>query len=127
MSAYAPTDVVKIDAHSGMVNLPQQTNYGVSVSTLLNPIIGRGAAIQIDNRSIQRARFTTTPSGENETYTNRILATNLTTDGVYKVFAVQHQGDTRGNDWYSRAECIAADLTNPGRRMIPDQSILTLI
>jgi hypothetical protein len=27
-------------------------------------------------------------------------------DGVYKVFVVNHKGDTRGNDWFSEIKCV---------------------
>jgi hypothetical protein len=126
LSAYAPGEAVKVDVLSGMIGLPRQTNFGVSVTTLLNPGIGRGTQIKIDNASVQRLSFSGTAVDGDAIYQNTILANNLDADGVYKAFMVRHYGDTRGNEWYSEAECVSVDPTNIGRLNVPDQALLTI-
>ncbi|WP_256859231.1 hypothetical protein [Burkholderia cenocepacia] len=31
--------------------------------------------------------------------------------GFYRVMIAEHRGDTRGNDWYTEATCIAVDAS----------------
>jgi hypothetical protein len=40
---------------------------------------------------------------------------------------VTHHGDTRGNDWYSQAECMSVDPTSSGIVGVPDAKLLTLL
>jgi hypothetical protein len=115
-SAYRPGDIIKVNSTTGMIGLPQQTNFGISVKMLLNPSVGPGSKLLIDDASIQRAQFTTTTS---ETAVNPFLQGNLSAenDGTYKVLAVSHEGDTRGNEWYTDAICMAitqVGSTKPG-------------
>jgi hypothetical protein len=121
-AASRPGDTVVVNATTGMVGMPTQTNFGLAVQMLLNPSVGPGALLKIDNKSIQLAEF---QAGVNETFrSNKLVSQTLNanedTDGAYKVLGVNHKGDTRGNDWYTEAECIA---TNPvgGQVIIPPQ------
>jgi hypothetical protein len=105
-SAYRPGDVIEVNAQTGMVNLPQQTNYGITVQMLLNPSVGVGSQLKINQSSIQRQQFTATYG---QGGANALLAGSLSNkyDGIYKVLAVDHIGDTRGNPWYTTAICMA--------------------
>jgi hypothetical protein len=126
VSAYKPGDAVVITSKTGMVGLPHQTNFGVSVRCLLNPAISRGSQIKIDNTSVQRQQFSTTSSSDAANI-NSILATNLDADGFYKALMVNHIGDTRGNEWYTEVEGLSIDPTRKGILAIPDQTIMSLL
>jgi len=127
VTAYKPDDIIDINKDSGMIGMPHQTAYGVSVTTLLNPAIGRASTVNINSNSVQRAQFQYTADLSQGT-TNRVLANNLDADGRYKVIMVNHSGDTRGNEWYTTAECISVDPTNPGRTLgVSDQSLVSLL
>jgi len=126
VSAYKPGDAIVINSKTGMIGLPQQTNFGVSVRCLLNPGVGRGSRIKIDNASVQRQQFSSTQSKETA-FINSILASNLDADGVYKVLMVNHTGDTRANEWYTEAECITVDSTRREvLKAVPDPSLIWL-
>jgi hypothetical protein len=32
-------------------------------------------------------------------------------DGYYKIIVLEHEGDTRGNPWYSNIVCLAVDMS----------------
>lgn len=111
-SPYKPNDVVVINSATGMVGLPQQTDWGITVRMLLNPSVGAGSLLKIDNTSIQRAQFT---ASYDQSQTNLFLGGSLNADtnadGLYRVLAVELIGDTRGTEWYTDALCIATAPT----------------
>lgn len=121
-SAYKPGEHVKVNATTGMIAVPQQTDFGITVRMLLNPSVGPGTLLEINNRSIQQAQFTATAG---ETLVNKILASNLSIDinanhdGIYKVLGADHVGDTRGNDWYTIATCMAQTQRGPNFAVQP--------
>jgi len=121
-SAYRPGDIAEINAGTGMIGMPQQTPYGVSVNMLLNPSIGPGALLRVKNESIQQGQFQTSRGGNFDP--NAYLAGSLSkpdsnADGSYKVLGVYHKGDSRGNDWYTRAECIATNPQGASNQKVP--------
>jgi hypothetical protein len=119
-SAYRTGEQVVVTSASGMIGVPQQTNFGITIRMLLNPSVGPGTLLKIDNKSIQHAQFTATVG---ETAANQYLKGNLSgdNDGVYKVLAVDHIGDTRGNDWYTIAICMAQTQTGPVQSVQPPE------
>ena len=117
-SAYRPGDIVEVNANTGMIGTPQQTQYGVSVQMLLNPSVGPGSLLRIANRDIARSQAVATISREG-TFGNTQITKSLNTpeedsDGAYKVLGVDHDGDTRGNEWYTRAECVSTNYGAKG-------------
>jgi hypothetical protein len=116
-SAYRPGDIAKINAQTGMIGLPQQTNFGLTVRMLLNPSVGPGTLLQLQNKSIQQLQASGQVGAVTEnTYLQKNLNYDFLTaaDGNYRVFAVEHIGDTRANDWYSDAICVATSSGIPG-------------
>lgn len=140
-----PGEALVINASTGMIGLPQQTQQGITVRILLNPLVGVGQAVQIANRLIQPAQADLSfapqtpgivPPGTPDTgpSANHIpqnsplfpggriepMAQFLSSDGTYEVIAVSHVGDTRGNDWYSDLTCLAVDTAIlPGFAITP--------
>lgn len=101
-----------INADTGMVGLPEQTIEGVIVRVLLNYNIYPGNKIKLNNASVQQAALSpaTGQSATNDLYQNgNILA--LSADGTYKVWRVEHEGDTRGNEYYTTLTCTAQVLS----------------
>jgi hypothetical protein len=92
-----------------MIGLPTQTIDGIQVRSLLNPMIGPGTLIQIDQNDIQDAKLSADYLGE---VSNSMIPTKAD-DGFYKVLMVTHAGDTRGDTWYSDMLCIRADGKGP--------------
>lgn len=106
---YLPGEAVLLTSKTGMIGTPQQTNEGVNVKCLLNPNIKIAGRVKIDNASIQRFKINLAVPNSPAN-----IPAPLSADGVYYVLVVEHQGDTRGVDWYTNLICLLIDpTTNP--------------
>lgn len=111
LDGYLPSDPVELNALNGMIGLPEQTNDGIKVKCLLNPKILAGQAVRINNRSINQtiqANPTVGPVPFNQWAGIQLLA-DVTSDGLYRVYVAEHEGDTRGQAWYTECTCLAID------------------
>jgi hypothetical protein len=114
LTSYIPGTAVVLNSNSGMIGLPQQTEDGIHIQALINPRIKIGALLQIDNKSIQTAFL----GGQNLFNQGRLenipgLLPKVTWDGFYRVYVAEHDGDTRGQAWYSNIICLAIDKSAP--------------
>ncbi|WP_175785446.1 phage protein [Burkholderia ambifaria] len=109
-TSYVPGDIPDINYKSGMVGLPQQTQNGITVKMLLNPSIKIGRLMHLNNASVQQYEYSLAldqqAANRNTSYQNK-----FNTDGYYYVMTNEHWGDTRGNEWYTEAICLAVDAT----------------
>jgi hypothetical protein len=112
LTSYKPGEIPVITAATGMIGLPEQTQDGIRLKTLLNPNIKIGQAVKLDNESIQRYRYNLSIS---QAANNAMIAASNKTndDGLYYVMVADHQGDTRGNAWFTELTCLAIDATIP--------------
>lgn len=112
--------VVALTGQTGLVGLPCITPQGIELKCLLNPSLRAGGIVQLDNASIQRSTpspafahdpqsglFNIVGQEPNQTLTDRLLDA----DGLYKIVALDYEGDTRGNAWYCDMICVALDPT----------------
>lgn len=107
--SYLPVSAVVLTSKTGMIGTPQQTNQGVNVKCLLNPLIQPGSRIKIDNKSVAKFKLNLTVVLSAENY-----PAPLTADGVYYVLIAEHSGDTRGIEWYTTISSLTIDITtNP--------------
>lgn len=102
---YLPGEAVVLNSRTGMIGLPVQTLTGIEVRCLLNHKIKVGQRVQINQSSIQEYQLSPSYSQAAQ----QGLVPGLADDGFYKVICVDHEGDTRGNEWYSDLICIKAD------------------
>lgn len=107
---YLPGEIPLINAKTGMVGMPEQTQNGIKVKMLINPSVKIGQLIQIDNASIQQMRLGLS-QGELAAQGLTMETAKLDDDGLYYVQTVDHTGDTRGNDYYSEAICLASNAS----------------
>lgn len=105
--SYLPGERVVLTSKTGMIGTPQQTNEGVNVKCLLNPMIKIGGRIEINNASIERLKINLTVPNSPAN-----IPAPLTADGVYYVLVAEHQGDTRGVEWYTSLVCLNVDVTS---------------
>jgi len=47
-------------------------------------------------------------------------------DGVYRVYEIEYQGDSRGNGWYQTLTCLAVDRSTGQPTDVPQQGTVTL-
>ncbi len=114
LTGYLPTEAVVLTSNTGMIGLPEQTDEGIKVRSLLNPKLDIGGTVQIDNASINQ----TFAQGQNalsvgqlpyNQYAGVQFLADVSNDGLYRLYVVEHTGDTRGQEWYSDLICLAID------------------
>jgi len=105
---FIPGDAIVLDSASGMIGVPVLTIDGVQVTALLNPNIKVGRLLKIANASITGSTLKTPISIDDEFY-----QPSKDPDGTYKVYALRHIGDTRGQEWYTEAICVGQNATLP--------------
>lgn len=112
LTGYIPGEAPVITAQTGLIGLPEQTQNGIKLKTLLNPNLKIGQAIKLDNSSIQRFRYN--PSLIQEANNLKAEGSNkINNDGEYYVMIADHVGDTRGQEWYTDLYCLAIDAAVP--------------
>ncbi|TDB61649.1 phage protein [Photorhabdus khanii] len=103
------TEAVVLTLKTGLIGMPEQTiGAGINVKCLINPNIGPGTLIRLDNRSIKPVE----PSGDEAPKSDnhkdaKEQPSALDSDGDYIVFSVNYSGDIRGTDWYMEMMCVA--------------------
>jgi hypothetical protein len=112
---YLDNDVVKINSQTGMIGIPEQTDEGIRVKCLLNSRLRIGNLVEIDNSAInvlQQAdpNSPTVPYDSNYGQIQNLAP--LSDDGTYRIFVVEHEGDNRGQQWYSNLVGLAIDRTS---------------
>lgn len=117
LNGYRPGDVVVLNALTGLIGIPEQTQEGIHARCLLNPRLVVGGRVQIDNESVNRLiqQNPTNARVAYNSYTNLLQLASVTTDGVYRLYCVEHEGDTRGTPWYSNLTCLSI---NPATKMV---------
>ncbi|WP_153513879.1 hypothetical protein [Agrobacterium sp. ICMP 6402] len=110
---------IVLNSRTGMIGLPIQSIDGILVTCLLNPQIGPGSLIQINQASVQEAKL----SADYTAVVNNAMIPSTADDGYYKCLVVNHIGDTRGDPWYTQILCLRADGKGPIPLSIASQGI----
>lgn len=120
LTAYKPGEIPVLNSATGVVGMPEQTQDGIRLKTLLNPNLKIGQAVKLDNDAIQRFRFNLavkqSPVNEFNQRSNK-----LNEDGLYYVMVADHMGDTRGQMWFTELTCLAINADVPPS-LIPRQN-----
>lgn len=98
-----------ISVSTGLIGVPEQTQQGINIKTLLNPNYKIGTLIQLTAGVNTFRRSLDLPS--QVANINTALQTQTSADGLYYVMVANHKGDTRGNDWYTEMVCLSVDST----------------
>lgn len=111
LDGYQEGEAVVLSSATGLVGIPESTAEGVRFRCLLNPKLQPGSVCQIDNRSINQTlqqNPKNAPVAFN-TYAGLQQLADVTADGFYRMFVVEHSGDTRGQGWYTDVVALAVD------------------
>lgn len=100
---YPQDTIVDLSPSSGLINVPSQSQYGVSFTAMLNPKIKINSLVHIDNSLIRSQSF---EQGQ--------PIRNLDQDGIYRVTSVTFVGDTRGTDWNIQCDTVSQAGLIPG-------------
>lgn len=106
-TTFLPGQVVTITSKTGLIGTPQQTNEGVNLKCLLNPNIKIASQVLLDNASIELLKINLSVPGSPSN-----VAAPLTADGLYYILVIEHNGDTRGTDWYSSLVTLNISVTS---------------
>ena len=112
-TGYLPGEAVKINVGTGLIGMPEQTDEGINIRCLLNSRIRVGGLVQLNNNELQQL-MSSGSNPYNTPYNQRAgiqFNAPLSGDGTYMAFGVEHEGDTRGHDWYTNLVCLAVDTT----------------
>jgi len=110
---YTVAPVQILTARTGMIGMPQLTMEGLEVTCLLNPKMKWGGRVQVDMTNLQTEAYDIAygSQGVDQAQKNPKMATNA--GGLFLIRSVEHYGDTRGNDWYTKLVCIGIDAVVP--------------
>ncbi len=92
-----PDEAFVLNSATGLVGSPVQTTDGVQCTCLLNPRLKIGSVVQIAQKDV-------TESIDAE-------SAALAADGYYRIYSLDFNGDTHGNDWYCNFVGVALDAT----------------
>lgn len=118
-TAYLPGTVVILNSNSGLISQPEQTEEGIRIKSLLNPSIVIGSLVKINNGDINQTINQTTAPISYDSFVNLQLLADVTADGNYRAYVVEHHGDTRGQDWYTNITGLAVDVSSPVNNAVP--------
>lgn len=113
LQGYKPGEAVVLSSLTGLVGMPEQTNDGVRATCLLNPRLTIGGLVRIDNKSVNQLlqNNQNLPPGARmpafNQYTGIQNLATVASDGLYRLFVVEHEGDTRGTAWHSHLTGLA--------------------
>lgn len=116
MTGYLPGEAVVLNSGTGMIGVPEATENGVEVDTLLNPRIRVGSRVQIDQATINQTKVNQQGFPR---YTDINFFASVARDGFYRVLVAEHRGDTRGPLWTTSLTCLSVNQSSP-----PDNSVL---
>jgi hypothetical protein len=89
---------------TGLIGTPTQTISGITIKSLLNPMIRAGGQVRIVNKSLSTVN-------QRIAFNKSDLVGGLDKGGFYKALQVIQTGDSRGNAWYTDMLCTAVDGT----------------
>ena len=121
LTGVLPNQAIVINSDTGMIGAPKQTNDGIKLQCLLNPLIKVGGKIQLNEDDIQQEKVEnfTSKKGNNPLTKNKAYKpVKLNADGVYRVLTVEYHGDTRGTEWFCHLVCLSVDATAPAAKSV---------
>jgi hypothetical protein len=115
-TSYIAGDIAVISPQTGLIGTPEQTQNGLSVTTLLNPSLKIGQAIQLKNTAINQYRYDQSFTSSKINDLLQLSGTKLNSQGLYYVMVANHSGDTYGNEWKTDMTCLAIDASVPANQ-----------
>jgi hypothetical protein len=118
---YQPGDIIELNSATGMIEVPELTQDGLLVKSLLNPRVYIKCRVRLNNADITQY-FAPGGGWLNPMTGNSLLGfpnvkqgtpayAHAAADGVYCALVINHSGDTRGQPWYTLMTCLDVDPT----------------
>lgn len=110
---YSLEPVQVLTPKTGMVGMPQLTSEGLIIKCLLNPKLKRKVRIQVDMSNLQTEAYDIAWGGQEVDQPHKNPKTAADADGMFIIQAIEHNGDTRGDEWYTNLVCTAVNGVVP--------------
>lgn len=107
LTGYSAGEAVVINSTTGQVGVPEATEQGLTVRTLLNPKIKVGCRLKLNNNEITSTQVK--QIGGYPNFNSIALFANLDPQGLYTAMVVEHTGGIRKNAWYTDIVALAID------------------
>ena len=108
-------DAVVLNSMTGMIGIPEQTDNGIRIRSLLRPELQIGRLVKINNsdiiKTLQSGASNSVVPFNQRTGILQLGAISSVQDGLYRLYVIEHSGDTRGQQWYSDMICLAVSTT----------------
>lgn len=114
-SGYLSNEVVSLNVGTGLIGTPEQTDQGIKLTCLLNSKIRLGGRVRLNNNEItqlMQSNPNAAPIAYNQWAAFQANAA-ISGDGVYRAYAVEHEGDSRGRNWQTNLICLAVNESAP--------------
>ena len=112
IKSYRIGEAVVINVNTGLIGLPEQTDNGINFTILLNSALRIGGLVKLNNAEIPQLSQANPNQPLKFDSLDQVQANSLiNADGVYRVYSIEHEGDTRGASWYSHVVCLAVDTS----------------
>ncbi len=108
---YLPNQTKVVNSETGMIGQPEQTINGIIVKMLLDPEMQPGILIKVDEGSVQESLLS---PGIDQGAIQRGIMPKISDDGTYRIYRVDHDGDTKGQQWYTTVTCLARNDQSVG-------------
>ncbi|MFM0059200.1 hypothetical protein PQR64_26570 [Paraburkholderia phytofirmans] len=109
ITGYRPGEAVVLSSTTGLIGTPKADQGGVKCRCLLNPNIVIGGLIQLAHDDIN----TLTTNQLGLSINSIAISASTTWTGLYRVLVSEHEGDSRGHEWYTEITALAIDPTAP--------------
>jgi hypothetical protein len=115
LDGYLPGEAVVLNSATGLIGRVEQTIDGMQAKCLINPRLTPGCLLQIDNKSINTTQAQTPLPGAGspqipfDSYKGLQRFASVAADGIYRTYVVEHEGDSRGQEWYSNIVGLAVN------------------
>jgi hypothetical protein len=111
-----PEEAIMVSSETGLLGAPEVNDKGITIKTMMDPRIEPNGKLWLQNNELKIKRISDQQTGQNRKLKGPKLPARTDPDGVYKVFAVTHKGDSRGtsgDSWSSESRCVALDQPIP--------------
>ena len=108
-SGYREGESVNVNVGTGLVGVPEQTDQGIRFTCLLNSRLRIGNLVKLNNSEITTLLHQN-PNSAPIAYNQRTAFFNLaplSPDGKYRALVIEHEGDTRGDQWHTHVVGLA--------------------
>jgi len=106
---HLPGDIIELSPHTGLIGMPAQEIGAVWARCLINPSIKIGTQVHLRKDLINELVIPIAPeTGQPDPkFNNQLQIPELPAAGIYTVFEIDYDGDTRGLPWYMDLHLIA--------------------